>query len=242
MIIIGKEKVGEEIVRQAFEEVGLTMLEPYVAFHKNIKCINGDGYYVYTKYTTVKSKKLNFKIFHPTNPYTIDNINHYIKLNNINVELLSKNYVNSSSVLLFKCACGREFKTTLGSFKYQNKTRCDICSRNKPQGEIVVEEWLSHNQINFETQYKTNECKYKYPLSFDFAILDNSDIKAFIEVDGIQHFKPVECFGGEKRFAEQELIDGIKNDYAIRKNIKMIRIPYWEIKNGKYINKLKTLI
>lgn len=242
MIIIGREKIDNEIVRKAFEEIGLTMLEPYVAFHKNIKCINVDGYYVYTKYVTVKNKQLNFKIFHPTNPYTIDNINHYIKLNNINVELLSKSYVNISSSLSFKCACGREFNTTLGSFKHQNKTRCDICSRNKPKGEVVVEEWLNHNHIDYKAQFKTNECRYKYPLSFDFAILDNSNIRAFIEVDGIQHFEPVECFGGEKRFAEQELIDGIKNNYANSKNIKMIRIPYWVIHNGEYINKLKTLI
>lgn len=240
---MGKTMHNPEIVKEEFLKVGLTMLDVYSGLHKNIKCVNEDGYIIYTKYRAIRNKELNFKIFHPLNPYTIENIKHYIKSNKINVTLLSEQYINAHEKLKFKCECGRIFKTCWSSFKYQNKYRCDVCSKNKPLGEVKVEEWLKNNDIKYIPQYKSIKLRYKYPLSFDFAILGKNDkIIAFVEVDGIQHFQPIERFGGEKRFIEQKLIDEIKNNFAIDENIRMIRIPYWEIKNNTYINKLKTLI
>lgn len=49
---------------------------------------------------------------------------------NSNSILLSKEYKNIDSKLLFKCKCGNEFETTFDKFKSRNKRQCNICSRN----------------------------------------------------------------------------------------------------------------
>ena len=66
-----------------------------------------------------------------------------------------------------------------------------------------------------------------------------------IEFDGIQHFEPVEHFGGEKNFQITQKRDRDKNEYCKKNNINILRIPYWEFDNieniiCQEIEKLKT--
>lgn len=57
-----------------------------------------------------------------------------------------------------------------------------------------------------------------------------------IEFDGIQHFEPVEYFGGEKTFLRTIECDKIKNEYCSKNNIRLIRIKYDEDINEKLSN------
>lgn len=57
---------------------------------------------------------------------------------------------------------------------------------------------------------------------FDF-IVNN---KYIIEYDGIQHFKPIDYFGGIEAFELQKEKDKLKDQYAKENNLIMIRIPY----------------
>jgi very-short-patch-repair endonuclease len=52
------------------------------------------------------------------------------------------------------------------------------------------------------------------------------DYNAVIEYDGIQHYQPIETFGGEKAFKSTKIRDEIKNTYCRENGIKMIRISY----------------
>ena len=45
-----------------------------------------------------------------------------------------------------------------------------------------------------------------------------------VELDGIQHFKPVQRFGGVDRFEMQKKLDGIKNNYCLENNIRLVRL------------------
>lgn len=69
------------------------------------------------------------------------------------------------------------------------------------------------------------------PLRFDFAVYKEGQPLAFLECQGEQHYKPVEEFGGERRFAIQQRNDEEKRKYAKEKNIKLIEISY---KDKKY--------
>lgn len=54
-----------------------------------------------------------------------------------------------------------------------------------------------------------------------------------IELDGEQHFKPIN-FGGSntnESFEERIIRDNIKNAYCDDNNITLIRIPYWDFNN-----------
>ena len=54
--------------------------------------------------------------------------------------------------------------------------------------------------------------------------------KYLIEFDGIQHFQPIEYFGGITEFKERKQNDEIKNNYCKINNIPLIRIPYTALK------------
>lgn len=56
-----------------------------------------------------------------------------------------------------------------------------------------------------------------------------------IEFQGIQHYEPVEIFGGEKQFKIQQEHDKRKREYAINNNIKLLEIPYWDFDNVEEI-------
>ena len=62
-------------------------------------------------------------------------------------------------------------------------------------------------------------------MPFDFYL---PDYNMCIEYDGIQHFEPTECFGGEKRFLETQQNDLIKTRYCEQNDIILLRIRYNE--------------
>ena len=76
-------------------------------------------------------------------------------------------------------------------------------------------------------------------MPFDFYL---SDLNICIEYDGIQHFKPIDYFGGDTAFILLQTNDQIKNEYCIENNIKLIRIRYDENIEEKLSNILKLCI
>lgn len=95
------------------------------------KCITEDGYYININVRDLHNCKRN--LFSPTNKYAIENINKYIKDNNIKCELLSNEseYTSSYTKLNWVCAnenCDNIFKRTWGSVK-KGAHYCDDCSR-----------------------------------------------------------------------------------------------------------------
>ena len=104
--------------------------------------------------------------------------------------------------------------------------RCPECQHFK--GEDKISKSLSMNNIYYISQYVFSDCRYKKVLPFDFYLLDYN---VCVEYQGIQHYEPVEYFGGEKAFIKQQLKDQIKRDYCKDKNIKLIEIPYWDFDN-----------
>lgn len=100
----------------------------------------------------------------------------------------------------------------------------------KSIGEYLIEKILSENNINFISQYHTENCKFldtNYYAYFDFYI----DNKYIIEYDGEQHFNP-QCFNNMTKndaiiqFQKTKEHDKIKNKYCKDNNIPLIRIPY----------------
>lgn len=92
---------------------------------------------------------------------------------------------------------------------------------------------MDTNHINYEIEktfddlFSENNC----PLRFDFYLPNNN---ICIEVDGKQHFESLNWFGGNEGFISLIERDKLKDEYCNKKNIKLIRIPYWDIKNNNY--------
>jgi very-short-patch-repair endonuclease len=118
--------------------------------------------------------------------------------------------------------------------KHLHKRGCPICNCSK--GESQISNYLKDKKISFKTQYSFKKCRNVLPLFFDFYL---PSYNLCIEYDGIQHFKPIDRFGGENEFKTVQIRDNIKNNYCYENNIKLLRIKYDENiieKLDSYIN------
>jgi hypothetical protein len=113
-----------------------------------------------------------------------------------------------------------------GEFKQQIHAHilgsgCKKCSQSN--GEKLISHILKENNLNFKTEHKFVDCKYKTNLKFDFYIPSKN---LCIEFNGLQHYKIVPFFGGEEYFNEIIKRDKIKEEYCKSKNIKLLVIKY----------------
>lgn len=116
-------------VKNIVKNKGLYLLEnKYVNSKTKMLCKDSEGYYGYITLDQLKNKSNYFHRYHPSNNYTIYNINHYAKLNHLNSICISEQYISSKEQLLFKCSCGNTFYTTRENFIHFHKTKCNKCS------------------------------------------------------------------------------------------------------------------
>lgn len=94
------------------------------------------------------------------------------------------------------------------------------CSRCKTsRGEALIEGFLRKEGIVYETQKKFKDCCCKAPLPFDFYL---PDYPCCIEYQGVQHFFPVDFFGGESSFRDTQKRDEIKRRYCEDRGILLL--------------------
>lgn len=159
--------------------------------------------------------------------------------------LLIGEYINARTKTEMKHnTCGWTYLVTPSDFK--SGYRCPKCASSK--GERAISKFLDKYKIIYEYNKSYGDaCCFKVSLRFDFLIFDeNGNIQLICEFDGIQHFEPVERFGGKEGFEETKIRDSIKNEFCKDKEIPLVRIPYWEIDNihkilGKKLYKLGLL-
>lgn len=145
-------------------------------------------------------------------------------------------YFNTHTKILINCnVCSTRFLAEPNSL-LSAKSGCPRCARSFSENEL--QKILREHSINFEQQKKFSECKYKKPLPFDFYI---EEYNLLIELDGEQHYKPIDYFGGEKSFRSQVLRDHIKNSFCYRNGIKLVRVIVDSNRN-KTVNKLNKLV
>ena len=148
-------------------------------------------------------------------------------------------------------------------FKYKNMNnkgyiKCNVCNNkflqypthhlegkgcpkcNESKGEKEISKILDNLNITYKSQKTFKDCKNVSPLRFDFFI---PEYNLLIEYNGIQHYKPVEYWGGEETFKSRLKNDKIKENYCKNNNINLLIIPYTEFNNIEKIikNKIKEL-
>ncbi len=123
--------------------------------------------------------------------------------------------------------CKSIFKQTPNAHINQ-KQGCPKCKSSK--GENEIRSYLQKNNIEFEEQKYFKELgKSRY----DFFL---PKLNTLLEYDGVQHFEPVKYFGGEERFVKNKYRDEIKNQFAFKNGIRLIRIAYTDF------NKIEKLL
>ena len=135
--------------------------------------------------------------------------------------LIENDYKNAHTKVNIICKkCGNIFYQTPDTHL---RCGCPRCRESK--GEILINDFLLENNINYERQKKFDGCIYKSALFFDFYLIDYN---ICIEYDGLQHYKEIERFGGKSQFIISKKRDKIKNNFCDKNNIILIRIKYDE--------------
>ena len=141
------------------------------------------------------------------------------------LELLEETYVNSQTKMRYRCKiCGLEHSMRYNDL--QQGEGCPHCMSSN--GEKLILNFCKQHNINFKPQYSFDDLKYKIVLRFDFGIIYNTQLLFLIEFNGIQHYQPVEHFGGKPRFKLQQHLDSLKSTYCLSHGIPLHIIRYDE--------------
>jgi len=138
---------------------------------------------------------------------------------------LSK-YINYRTKIKIICPVHGEFLQVPQS--HLRGSGCRLCNISK--GEMKIEKFLIEKNFYYEREksfLKINK------LRFDFYLPKRN---ICIEYDGMQHFQPIEYFGGIDQLYKTQFNDAIKNKYCNDNNIKLLRIAYNEDINCKLSN------
>ena len=118
------------------------------------------------------------------------------------------------------------------------------------KGEQITRNFLRKYNISFKEQKSFNDLWYKnkeHLLRYDFQIWINEKDWFLLEIQGGQHYKPVN-FGGslteeqiQKNFEEGIERDNIKKEYCEKHNIKL-EFADWNGNKDKLIKDLTIII
>lgn len=94
---------------------------------------------------------------------------------------------------------------------------CPYCSSSNV--EIEIKSMLDKENINYEYKARNKQLPFLDGLEIDFFIPSKS---IAIECQGIQHFKPINFFGGKEKYEEQIKRDEKKKLLCEQNNIKLL--------------------
>lgn len=131
-------------------------------------------------------------------------------------------YVRKGEKVIIICRVHGDFEQETSS--HLGGCGCPQCRNSL--GEEAVAVYLASRGIRFEREKRFETCCDNKQLPFDFYLLDYD---ALIEVDGIQHFKSIDFFGGDESLTTQIRRDCIKDQWVITVEKKLLRIAYVDI-------------
>ena len=164
-LMLNYHEVKKYIEEEYIDVLKLTLLsEDYTGAYDEIIVMDSDGYKYNTKLANLKSNYKRRSIlerFSIANKYSIDNINIWLKLNDNDNILLSKQLMNSREKLLWKCKNGHEFESILGTV--MNGYGCPVCAgQSKPSIDFVRYEFEKRNYTLISKKYKNRISKLIY--------------------------------------------------------------------------------
>ncbi|WP_411810927.1 hypothetical protein ACLB9Y_12105 [Chryseobacterium scophthalmum] len=135
---------------------------------------------------------------------------------------------NDKSIIFYELICKNCGCSEWEREKYVSSVKCKVCYPNDTIGESRVIKYLNFLKLTFKKQKKFPGMKNEKELKCDFFI---PKLNLIIEFDGHQHYYSVDYFKGFKSFKKTIKCDWIKNRYALKNRINILRIPFYEYEN-----------
>ncbi len=137
--------------------------------------------------------------------------------------IVVSDYITVKDKLLYKCdICGKRWNETPEVFRARD-FRCKFCQRQYSKLEYEIQNNLIKFGVDFEEQKTFDNLLGvgNRKLSYDFFVPSKN---LLIEAQGLQHYKPIKYFGGEKKFKIQKEHDSRKRTFAKNNGFDLIEI------------------
>ncbi len=191
--------------------------------------------------TKIKQNNLNLKLLVvdgiggpiTRNQKTLEFIEKAIKIHGNKFDYSLVDYKNSKKKVNFICnSCKNIFEQIPNS--HLSGYGCSKCACSK--GENALIQIFDKNNINYIHQYTIPNFNQRY--RYDFYL---SDYNLLIEFHGIQHFKPIDYFGGTEGFKNIKERDLFKKELANLAKIKLIEFNYLDLNLGLSVFEINVL-
>lgn len=146
-------KYTNEIVKEKLLEYGYHLCSNFISIKKDVQFYDNDGYRYCCPLMDLFHENKIPKCIAKTNPYVIQNIRNYIKLNKIDIELLSDIYEDAYSLLKWKCYCGNIFYLSWNKFQ-DGYHKCEICREKDTVNKRIHKKQKEINSFCDENNFK----------------------------------------------------------------------------------------
>lgn len=133
-------------------------------------------------------------------------------------------YIDSSTKVCVTCLIDNHGDFWVTPNNHLNKkSNCPKCNLSK--GELAIKAILDKHNIKYIHQYRIPEVINRY--EYDFYL---PEYKTLIEFHGIQHYEPIEFFGGEDNLSYVKRNDEIKKHLADLYKYRFLEFNYKQFK------------
>ena len=154
-------------------------------------------------------------------PSTIEFIEKSNVIHNNKYNYSKANYINAKTKVVITCPIHGDFEQTPDH--HLRGQGCPICKASK--GEIEINKILTKYNIKFLQEHILKHTINNKLVRVDFILEYNKQIY-IIEYNGIQHYMPVDYFGGQKAFELQVIRDQGLRSLCKEYCVNLIEIPY----------------
>lgn len=126
-----------------------------------------------------------------------------------------------------QCSCGAYIKLTSHEFGHTKSCGCI----KESLGEKRIKDILMAHNVDFQTQYRFQDCVHIKTLPFDFAVFKNNQLHCLIEYNGQQHYEATSGWNSTEHLLRLQAHDFIKQEYCKKYNLKLIIISYLDYEN-----------
>lgn len=152
-------KYDYNMVKDIFNKQGYELLsENYNNPREKLKIKDSEGY-EYSLSFSQFTRGENFRRFTTKNPFSIENIRRWLKINHVDYEIFSEKFIGTHKKLDFKCNHGHTFKMAWADF--QSGQRCPKCKGIKNAercklGYDEVKSYIESKEYSLLSKYYRN--------------------------------------------------------------------------------------
>lgn len=216
----------EQVRKEAFDKYSLVLLSSvYESSHKPLKWKYDGNDLVFTRsWSNIKSGYLgvnNINDYENDKKFIENFKNLGYKLEQDKQQYLVADRIGANDRVFIVSNPKMEgyWKVTKRNFARSAETHLNNSGMNF--GELIIYSILSSSNIDFKQEYSVYINGDRH--IFDFLL---PKYKLFIEYDGIQHYKPIEYFGGDVAYENRVKRDREKEKFSKSIGYKIVHIPY----------------